>query len=971
MECMDEQLAVLSACLKKTLSPDLAERKQAEQFLGSIERNKNYVLLLLYAIDKGTPEISVRISAAITFKNFVKRNWLTDENESSGIIISDQERTTVKSLILDFMVHSPESVKKQLSDAVAIIGKHDFPDKWSYLLDEIIVKFQKLDDYRAIVGILYTAHSLFKKYRYEFKSQKLWAEIKFVLDTLSSPLTTLFDATMKSIDQITNTDELSIKYEAVLLITKIFYSLNYQDLPEFFEDNMELWLTHFHNLLIKEIPALLSTNDYSAGVLEQIKSQICSNVTMYAEKYEEEFSRFLPNFVTDIWNLLRSLNKLPKYDLLISNALQFLATVAQKHKYQQLFADPEVMNGICEKVIVPNIEIGESDLELFEDNPEEYIRRDIEGSDAGTRRRSACDLVKVLSRYFQQEITNILGPYVQEMLSRYQTNVKFWKAKDAAIYLITSVAAQGQTERYGITQTNAFVNITEFAQNHIIPELQNLTVNAVPIVKATCIKYIMCFRAVLPKEMILAVLPLIIKCLNAESVVVHTYAAATIEKILCFRNPTGTVLIVPADLNSMIGDLLVGLIGIINRSISSENDYAMKAVMRTFAVAEQGVAPFLSNMLPQLINILKAVAKNPSKPNFNHYLFETFALSVKIVYNISPTGIAALENELFPVFQIILQEDVSEFIPYTFQLLAMLLEYHEANNISESYLALYPFLSTPTLWERSGNVYPLVKLIKVYIKKCEPSKMDQILNIKVLLGIFQKLISSRMNDHEGFNIMENLIQYCPSELLTPYMKQIFILLFQRLSSSKTNKFVHGVMKFCCVYLLKYGPSNLITTMDSIQPRIFEMVIEKVIIPGMEYPCTYYDTKVGCYGVIKLITEAEEVYRGTYSHLWIPILRSLLKRFESSYAEKRDEVYAPDLLETTTYDPACSKLVFANNQVQDLLPDIADIRLYFAQALGKLSVIYPGKVASLISNCLTNEEAVILSKYISAASVQLI
>lgn len=61
------------------------------------------------------------------------------------------------------------------------------------------------------------------------------------------------------------------------------------------------------------------------------------------------------------------------------------------------------------------------------------------------------------------------------MLSRYQTNVKFWKAKDAAIYLITSVAAQGQTERYGITQTNAFVNITEFAQNHIIPELQNLT----------------------------------------------------------------------------------------------------------------------------------------------------------------------------------------------------------------------------------------------------------------------------------------------------------------------------------------------------------------------------------------------------------------------------------------------------------------------------------------------------------------
>lgn len=36
-----------------------------------------------------------------------------------------------------------------------------------------------------------------------------------------------------------------------------------------------------------------------------------------------------------------------------------------------------------------------SDEELFEDNPEEYIRRDIEGSDVDTRRRASCDLVKV------------------------------------------------------------------------------------------------------------------------------------------------------------------------------------------------------------------------------------------------------------------------------------------------------------------------------------------------------------------------------------------------------------------------------------------------------------------------------------------------------------------------------------------------------------------------------------------------
>lgn len=55
----------------------------------------------------------------------------------------------------------------------------------------------------------------------------------------------------------------------------------------------------------------------------------------------------------------------------------------------------------------------ESDNEIFEDNPEEYIRRDIEGSDVDTRRRAACDLVKVLSKSFESNIMEIFGAYIQ------------------------------------------------------------------------------------------------------------------------------------------------------------------------------------------------------------------------------------------------------------------------------------------------------------------------------------------------------------------------------------------------------------------------------------------------------------------------------------------------------------------------------------------------------------------------------
>lgn len=54
--------------------------------------------------------------------------------------------------------------------------------------------------------------------------------------------------------------------------------------------------------------------------------------------------------------------------------------------------------------------------------------------------------------------------------------------------------------------------------------------------------------------------------------------------------------------------------------------------------------------------------------------------------------------------------------------------------------------------------------------------------------------------------------------LEPYIKQVFILLFQRLSSSKTTKFVKGLIVFFSFYVVRYGASNLVTMIDSIQPQ---------------------------------------------------------------------------------------------------------------------------------------------------------
>lgn len=65
---------------------------------------------------------------------------------------------------------------------------------------------------------------------------------------------------------------------------------------------------------------------------------------------------------------------------------------------------------------------------------------------------------------------------------------------------------------------------------------------------------------------------------------------------------------------------------------SEENEYAMKAIMRSFGLLKDNVVPFLGDLLPKLTEKLSIVARNPSRPNFNHYLFETLSLSIRYFY---------------------------------------------------------------------------------------------------------------------------------------------------------------------------------------------------------------------------------------------------------------------------------------------------------------------------------------------------
>ena len=936
MELTDDNLLTLSEYLKHTLSPDVNVRRPAEKFLESVEVNQNYPLLLLHLVDKSEIHITIRIAGAVAFKNYVKRNWKVEEDSVDRI--HAQDRDSIKKLIVNLMLHSPDSIQKQLSDAVSIIGKYDFPNKWPELIDQMVEKFNT-GDFHVINGVLHTAHSLFKRYRYEFKSQSLWTEIKFVLDQFAKPLTDLFVATMNLTEvHAQNVEALKVIYSSLVILSKVFYSLNFQDLPEFFEDNMATWMKNFHTLLNANVLSLQSTDEEETGVIEQLKSQVCDNIGLYAQKYDEEFQPYLPEFVTAVWNLLTSTGQEPKYDTLVSNALQFLATVADRTQYRHLFEDPTTLSNICEKVIIPNMEFRESDNELFEDNPEEYIRRDIEGSDVDTRRRAACDLVKVLSKSFEVKIMEIFGAYIQVMLQNYANKpAENWRSKDAAIYLVTSSASRAQTQKHGVTQSSKLVSLPQFAMQHIQPELVKPNVNKFPVLKADAIKFIMTFRSVLPKEMVLGSIPELIRHLSATNMVVHTYAACAIEKIFAMKGPDNLALVKGNGLQPLAMDLLKNLFACLNMPGSEENEYVMKAIMRSFGILQEVVVPFLADLLPKLTEKLAIVSRNPSRPNFNHYLFEIFALSIKIVCKTNPVAVASFEEALFPIFQGILQQDVLEFIPYVFQILALLLELRTTQNVPEAYLALFPCLLSSVLFERQANIHPLNRLLRAFISHSAHHIVAQE-KLSSLLGVFQKLIASKANDHEGFLLLQSIIEHFAPNVLEPFMKQIFVLLFQRLSSSKTTKFVKGLIVFFAYYIIRYSSTGLVAIIDQIQPQMFGMVVERVFIADMQKVSGDIERKVTAVGISNLLIDCPAMLESPNNVYYPRLLVTLLEFFELPQDQSvlPEDGMFPEIEDSPGYQVGYSQLACAKNPPKDPLEAIGDVRLHLAQGLGRLS-----------------------------------
>ncbi|KAF7308719.1 Importin N-terminal domain-containing protein [Mycena chlorophos] len=812
-----------------------------------------------------------------------------------------------------------KTIRAQTAESIALIAELDFPAKWPDLVDQLTGSLSPTSS-STNIAILQTSHSIFSQWRAHVRSDVLFTEINLVLSKFMDPFLALFRHTAGNLlspppglDTSSATGEYAAQAQTMTLLLEIFYDFTCHDLPPALEDaHAEFFEAPggwFHKFLSWSPPGLaVDADETTPSLPSQVKTGILQIAELYLQLYADKLhgTNTIESFMQGVWTMIAE-NKMQSLadDGLVSQSLRFLSATIRSTQYAASFTGAS-LSAIIKSIVVPNVFFRESDEEMFSDDPLEFIRSSLTdattstaglaagGSDGRTRRQAAADVLKALvSSGIEQETTVEIQNWVQTGLAQYanasaedRVQGQAWKAKDSAVFLMMAVATRGSTAQASVTSTNSLVDVVQFFSANVFADLEAQEGSVHPILQVDAIRYLLNFRNQLTKEQLLSVLPLLARHLSSQNYVTYTFAAITIDRILSIRRGTGA-LFGPADVQDFSANLLIALLGKIQSAGTpekvAENDHLMKCSMRVIITARQTLTPVHEDVLVRLVTILGTISKNPSNPLFDQYIFESISGLMRFVVEGTPATLPTFENNLFGPFTFIIQQDIEQYVPYVFQMLAQMLALH--STVPDQYRSLLPLVFTPAPWQQKGSIPGLVRLLKVFLERDSARMIAEGQIANVLAIVQQRLIPSKLNDVWGFELVQGVVQNVPPQNLSQYFKAVITSLLNRLHSSKTDKFSYlfaRLMLYCtAVNIEGLGPDYLISTMEEIQAGLWGQILKNVVVPQLAL-MPQKDRKLTVVGLTRLLTRSAHMSQGSYVQLWPATYTSLAQLLKSQY-----------------------------------------------------------------------------------------
>ncbi|THH02005.1 hypothetical protein EW026_g797 [Hermanssonia centrifuga] len=308
----------------------------------------------------------------------------------------------------------------------------------------------------------------------------------------------------------------------------------------------------------------------------------------------------------------------------------------------------------------------------------------------------------------------------------------------------------------------------------------------------------------------------------------------------------------------------------------------------------------------------------------------------------NPSSLPMFEQSLFGPFTFILQQDIDQYIPYVFQLLAQMLELQTAD-IPAAYRELLPFLLTPASWQQKGSIPGLVKLLKAFLARDSKQMVATSQYTAILAVVQQRLIPSKLNDGWGFELLEAVVQYIPPSDLRQYFRAIIVTLLTRLQTSKTDKyvyyFVHFLLFAMAINVDGLTPDYVIGAVEEIQPNLWPQILTNFVVPQVPKMPTK-DRKLAAVGMTKLLTQSAIMLQEPAVQAWPQAFQALAKLFSEPQYLTKDKDEDPDAgltvidyeEQTAGYQAAYSRLAASETASVDPVAYVRDPRDFLGNEL---------------------------------------
>lgn len=443
---------------------------------------------------------------------------------------------------------------------------------------------------------------------------------------------------------------------------------------------------------------------------------------------------------------------------------------------------------------------------------------------------------------------------------------------------------------------------------------------------ASCLKFVTTFRQQIPAPLMVQLVGAVAPKLASESAVIHTYTAHFLEKALLIKDPSpqGPVCryVTPQTSPQLLQSVQVLLQKIVQNAGIPQNEYLMKCLLRIFSALGPAAQPVAVQTLKTLAEVLRAVSANPSSPLFNHYLFEALATIVKVAV---AQQCAEVEQALLPVCGFILQSGVSDFMPYTFQVLALMLE--STAQVQDIYRQIFACIMTQEMWRATANVPGLIRLLSAYFAKHSAMRDLLTANLEAILQRFQFVLSHRRLEPYAFDLLSALFRQVPIDLYEPRLKDLIQVLLTKLHAKKTPKLMKDFALTLSVFVHASGDHRLLTTLNSIQPGLVTNVLQHIWFPAVIALRDGAEKRIAALAVSRMLSFADVAQNPALFQQALETLMALMSVAAAGVQDEDEE--EPD--DAQEYEVAFAKL-HSTDTAHSRFPDLGDVRGLVKQLL---------------------------------------